>query len=140
MPNLSTRHLVLIIPGSLHKPIFLSDLQLRPYLPENTGSRPISEVKPERASLVLRFERTWESRGAVVFSFLELNVPLTELVSSDFFDEIAPPGRRCPFLFCAFSPHSSSQSQRANRKLKFPSISSLCPAISISNCFPTEDK
>ena len=43
--------------------------QLRPYLPENTGSRPISEVKPERASLVLWFERTWESRGAVVFGF-----------------------------------------------------------------------
>src|SRR5271156_5389366 len=41
--------------------------QLRPYLPENTRSRSIPEVKLVRALLVLRFVRTWESRGAVVF-------------------------------------------------------------------------
>src|SRR5271155_2189926 len=49
--------------------IFFSNVigQLRPYLPENTRSRSIPEVKLVRALLVLRFVRTWESRGAVVF-------------------------------------------------------------------------
>jgi hypothetical protein len=44
-----------------------SYFQLRPYLLESTGSRPISKVKLVRAALVLQCESMWESAGAVVF-------------------------------------------------------------------------
>ncbi len=43
-------------------------LQLRPYLPDNTGSRSISKVKLVRALLILWLQTTWEHRGAVVFA------------------------------------------------------------------------
>ena len=36
--------------------------RLRPYHAENTGSRPIPEVKQRRARLVLGRETTWEPR------------------------------------------------------------------------------
>jgi hypothetical protein len=49
--------------------VVLQDCQLRPYLADNTGSRSISKVKLPRAPLVLRFVRTWESAGAVVFLY-----------------------------------------------------------------------
>jgi hypothetical protein len=52
-----------------YKPIFLYDPQLRPYLPESTGSRSISAVKLVRALLVLQCESMWESQGAVVPTF-----------------------------------------------------------------------
>lgn len=42
-------------------------IQLWRYLPETAGSRPISEVNPIRAHLVLSFVRTWEYLGAVTF-------------------------------------------------------------------------
>jgi hypothetical protein len=51
----------------VYKVQFLLFSQLRPYLLENTGSRPISKVKLGRAALVLQWETMWESVGAVVF-------------------------------------------------------------------------
>jgi hypothetical protein len=42
-------------------------LQLRPYLPGNTGSRSISKVKQARAAPVLQRVSMWEFGGAVVF-------------------------------------------------------------------------
>ena len=44
--------------------------RLRPYRVENTGSRPISEVKQRRAWIVLRWVTTWELQ--VLWAFLML--------------------------------------------------------------------
>jgi hypothetical protein len=56
-----------VVTPSLYNRIFGAFLQLRPYLPENTGSRSISKVKLVRAPLILQFVRMWEHRGVVVF-------------------------------------------------------------------------
>jgi hypothetical protein len=40
--------------------LFATNLCLRPYHVENTGSRPITEVKQRRACLVLRWVTAWE--------------------------------------------------------------------------------
>ena len=47
-------------------------LHLRPYLHENTASRPISKVKHGRDSLVLSWETRWES-GLLQFSYCLLS-------------------------------------------------------------------
>ena len=44
---------------------------LRPYHVENTGSRPISEVKQRRAWLVLRWVTTWEPQVLLAFAIFE---------------------------------------------------------------------
>ena len=41
---------------------FQFDRRLRPYHVENTGSRPITEVKQRRARLVLGWVTAWEYR------------------------------------------------------------------------------
>ena len=53
--------------GSSYNEIFGFISQLRPYLVDHTGSRPISKVKMQRALLVLRLVTTREALGAVVF-------------------------------------------------------------------------
>ena len=45
--------------------------RLRPYRVENTGSRPISEVKQRRAWLVLRWVTTWEPQVLLAFAIFE---------------------------------------------------------------------
>ena len=42
-------------------------LQKRPYHLDSTTSRQLSEVKPDRAWLVLRWVTTWESRVLLLF-------------------------------------------------------------------------
>ena len=51
-------------------------LHLRPYLHENTASRPISKVKHGRDSLVLSWETRWES-GLLQFSSCRFNFCLS---------------------------------------------------------------
>ena len=53
-------------------------LHLRPYLHENTASRPISKVKHGRDSLVLSWETRWES-GLLQFSSCRFNFCLSSL-------------------------------------------------------------
>ena len=54
----SRRSCLMLVIISKHRSQFL----LRPYQEESTTSRPISEVKPLRARLVLGLETTWELR------------------------------------------------------------------------------
>lgn len=55
-------------------------LHLRPYLHENTASRPISKVKHGRDSLVLSWETRWES-GLLQFSYCRSHVRCSPLVA-----------------------------------------------------------
>ena len=52
-----------------HNGKFYKTYQLRPYLPESTGSRLISEVKPVRALLVLWFGDNMGTPGCRSFFF-----------------------------------------------------------------------
>ena len=54
----------------VYKRIFFAVCRQRPYHVENTGSRPITEVKQRRARLVLGWVTAWEHRVLLAIFFL----------------------------------------------------------------------